>query len=132
LFISQRDRAELKTYRYFILSNIALLMLGLSNITILIPSLSKRLELTAGFFVLSFLILSYVKVFEFKSKSTRFLEVSIKFGLPIFCLFFFMQVSFILGYSNVAILFPIPLGMFFYFDYISIKILIKEIVGIFF
>ena len=131
LLISRRDKEELKTYHYFILSNTALLMCGMSNLSTLIPSLSKRLEITAGFFVISFLILAYVKVFEFRSKSILFLEFFIKLGMPIIILFLFMQVSYILEFSNVVILFPLPIGMFFYFDDISIKIALKQIVKFF-
>ena len=109
----------------FILSSSALLLLSFSNIATLIPSLYKRLYMNANVYIIAFLLLIYAITLEYNTKSKLRLEFLIKFGVPIYILFFFMQISYILEFTNVITVFPLPIGLFFWDDNITLKILLN-------
>ena len=115
-----------------VLSSSALLLLSFSNIAVLIPSLYKRLYMNANVYIIAFLLLMYAITLEYNSKSKLRFEFLIKLGLPVYFFFFFMQLSYVAEFANVATILPLPIGIFFFLDDISIKILVKEILDIFF
>jgi len=114
---------------FFILSSSALLLLSFSNIATLIPSLYKRLYMNANVYIIASLLLMYVFALEYNSKLKLRFEFLIKLGVPVYLFFFFMQLSYIAEFANVATILPLPIGIFFLNDDISIKILFKEIIN---
>jgi hypothetical protein len=113
----------------FVLSSSALLLLSFSNIAVLIPSLYKRLYMNANVYIIAFLLLMYAITLEYNTKSKLRFEFLIKLGLPVYFFFFFMQLSYIAEFANVATILPLPIGIFFLNDDITIKILFKEIIN---
>lgn len=132
LFSNKSLKKILENKMLFILSSSGLLLLSLSNITELIPSLSKRLYMNANLYMITFIILAYANILEYNTKLKLSLEFLIKLGIPIYLLFFFMQISYILEFTNIITIFPLPIGLFFWNDDISLKILLKDMFSIFY
>jgi hypothetical protein len=127
LFFKNKSLVKfLENKSFFILSSSALLLLSFSNIATLIPSLSKRLYMNANVYIITFLLLMYAITLEYNTKSKLRFEFLIKLGLPVYLFFFFMQLSYIAEFANVATILPLPIGIFFLNDDITLKILAKE------
>ena len=116
---------------FLILSNIALIFFGFSNLFMYIPSLSKRLELNGMFYLLIFIILSYNLINVNKLKSLKKLNFLISAGIPFILLFMFMQLSYIAEYTNIFVIVSPLLLLFFYDETINVKSVGKEIFDIF-
>jgi hypothetical protein len=112
---------------FLILSNIALIFFGFSNLFMFVPSLSKRLELNGMFYLLIFIVLSYNLINVNKVKSLKKLNFLIVVGIPFILLFMFMQISYIAEYTNIFVIVAPFLLLFFYDETISIKNVGKEL-----
>tara|TARA_B100000780_G_C21119725_1_gene453443 strand:- start:2433 stop:3455 length:1023 start_codon:yes stop_codon:yes gene_type:complete len=117
------EYAKVKRYLYF--SNVACLLIGFSNISYNIPSLSKRLELNALFYVLAFICLSYSYLKD-KSFNLKNFNLFFVIGTPIYFLFLFMQLSYITEFANLYLFISPFISFVFGDEMLSIKYFIKE------
>ena len=85
--------------------------------------------MNANVYIIASLLLMYVFALEYNSKLKLRFEFLIKLGVPVYLFFFFMQLSYIAEFANVATILPLPIGIFFLNDDITLKILFKEIIN---
>ncbi len=133
LFFSKKINMKFFEHKkYYIFSSSALLLLAFSNISTTIPSLAKRLYMNANLYILVFILCAYIFILKHNKKADRRLRFLLTIGIPFFMFFMFMQISYISEFANVVTILPIPIGLFFLEDGLTIKILIKEMVSFIF